>query len=89
MDYQVYTEEELETLEVIHDYSKVHNAGKIVSSNIIPFEHKPSADKTLEKKLKDTEEVYDPEFMEIEELELDTGQFYNETVGKCKIYAGA
>jgi hypothetical protein len=87
MDYQVYSEEELETLEVIRSYSKTNKAGM---SNIIPINHKPSAERLLSEKVKAQEDEADPWYMvEENETDFDGGRFYNEVVPKHRIYMEA
>lgn len=84
MDYDVYTEEELETIAVIKTYNSV-NKTKIVGE-VVPINHRPSAERMLMQTVKEQEAEADPYFLDDSSFDFNCGSFYNEVVGKHKIY---
>lgn len=84
MDYEVYTEDELETLQVIESYSSV-NKTKIIGE-IIPINHRPSAEKVLKQKVNIQKDESDPWYMEDGGFNFNDNSFYNEVVGKQRAY---
>lgn len=83
MDYEVYTEDELETLQVIESYS-VNKTTSI--GEIIPINHLPSAEKVLKQKVKSQKDESDPWYMEDGGFNFNENSFYNEVVGKQRAY---